>query len=351
MSFHDDAIRFMQELLVKLEEQATSSKSGTQVSQETADAVLLRLLGVLRRPEVKVGKEDAPSSDNNQSSSQQEQITNLVDNFLKAQLGTTSQDLRTMNVLLKAYRSRLTRYSKARTKIKLNRIKKFIDKPSKPLDPSKLLKSSPEDTRREVSTALSKLEEEGELNGFIPQQIAANQALASSIEKVTIKVPDDIGEFRNQLIGLLRANGKEAFDNIERLNTRKDAFQKEAFRLENMDKLLFEGQETFNGNIKLSLLKILDVLIFLTDRQQAKYNCSQCKFFQPGKTNACTFAPEGKTARTPSVTVTDDKGKQVTGRLTRPTNSCKDVWGQDNNEYYTPSDSIIQTLKNRLKDD
>lgn len=348
-TFHDDAVKFMQELLILLQEESSSSRKGTLVTQEAVDATLLRLLGVLIQPVITEGSEEIPSDDPTATNSSQTAPDSLLHNFLKIQRNTTAQDVATINKLLKAFKSRLNRYSKARAKIKLNRIQKLIQEPSKPIDPADLTKDTPENTRREVAKKLDELQAAGDIKGLIQQEISTNQAMASSIDRVVAKVPEQTGVFRSQLIDLLRANGKESFRGIENLNRFKDELTKESNRIENMDKLLFEGETTYTTGVKLSLLKVLDVLIFLTDRQQMKYDCSQCKFFQKGSPNACVFAGAGETSRTSAVTVKDDQGAEVAGRLTQPRNSCKDVWGLESNEYFTPSDSIVKSLERVLR--
>jgi len=92
-------------------------------------------------------------------------------------------------------------------------------------------------------------------------------------------------------------------------------------------------------------------LIFLTDRKKMKYDCSQCKFFREGKSNVCIFAGAGAVSLTPLVTITDQStNNSVIGRLTKPINSCKQVWGLESNEYLSSSDSIIEFLQGQLKD-
>lgn len=349
MAFHDDAVNFISDLLKKLETESKSEQVGpTDEARESATSTLLRLLGVLESPDLKVG--EAPAPGEGEDSEEEETQDTLFDSFFKVQTRSTEVELQTINRLLKSYKSRLTRYSRARSKIKLNRIKRLVDDPKNPVDTDELIQDTPEETRREVSKKLQEIQEEGDITGILQQEIDVHTALTESIDSVVNSLPTNVGSIRSQLVSLLRATGKESFDAVEQLTMMQTEFQKESDKLENMDKLLFEGQETFAGSSeKLSLLQVLDVLIFLTDRQQMKYQCSQCKFFQPGKTNACLFAAQGNTAKTASVTVPNDQGELVSGRLTQPTNSCKQVWGLDSNEYFAPSESIIESLENTLK--
>jgi len=342
-SFHNDAVKFMQDLLILLREEAKSTKSGTQVGQESPEKVLLRLLGVIPEANLFGSNQIFTQSQNTLPAE------SLLRNFFKIQTNATFQDLKTINSMLKSFRSRLNRYSRARTKIKLNRINKLITIPDNPINPDQLIQSTPEETKREVSRRLQKLEKDRDLKGIFDQEIAANSALATSVDRLVIDIPENVGEFKDQLVSLLRATGKESNEIIETLSIQKSEFVKEASKLANIDNLLFNGEQTYNPNVRLSLLKVLDVLIFLTDRQQMKYNCSQCKNFLQGTTNACIFAGGGGVPRTPAVTVPNEQGNSVAGRLTQSTNSCKEVWGLESNQFYTPSDTIIQTLERRLR--
>jgi hypothetical protein len=148
----------------------------------------------------------------------------------------------------------------------------------------------------------------------------------------------------------MTATAKESLDKIEQLDLLKQELQNEVYKLENADNLLFNGVSTFNKDSKkLSLLQVIDVLIFLTDRKKMKFDCSQCKYYRKGKSEACTFAGSGSVSPAPLVTLTDAQGNPIIGRLTRSTNSCKEVWGLETNEYFTASDDIVIALKKLLE--
>lgn len=346
-TFHDDAIRFMTDLLKLLERETQSQSLGEATSgNESVFSVLLRLIGA--QSNVVLDTNQDPENRVTVDSENGE-ANDLFNNFFKVQIRSVETELAQINSLLKAYRKRLTRYSKARTQIKLNRTKRLIEEPENPLDAQDLVKDSPEQTRKILAEEQRKLREAGDLTGIVDQDIELQRALQLSVE-AAVNVPEDTGEFRSQLVRFMTANAKEAGDNIERLNLFKQEVQNEVNRLENSDKLLFEGVETFSGeDQKLSLLQVIDVLIFLTDRNRMKYDCSQCKFFKKGKSEVCTFAGEGATGLTPLVNIIDEEGNTIVGRLTQSTNNCKQVWGLDSNEYYSPSDDIIQALESILK--
>ncbi len=347
VNFHNDARQFMTDLLKLLERESQSQTLGESTSgNESVYSVLLRLIGAQSQvilnadqdPENKVvvDPEEADSQD-------------LFNNFFKVQVRSVELELEQINTLLQAYRRRLTRYSKARTKIKLNRTKKLIEVPTTPLDAQELVKDTPELTRKALSEEQEKLQKAGDITGIIDQDIQLQRALELSVRSA-INVPENTGIFRNQLVSFMTSTAKEASDNIERLTLFKKEVTSEVNRLENSDQLLFDGVETFSGeDQKLSVLQVIDVLIFLTDRKRMKYDCSQCKFFRTGKSDICTFAGEGVTGLTPLVNITDEEGNTIVGRLTQTTNSCKQVWGLDSNEYYAASDDLIKALENILK--
>lgn len=346
-NFHNDAVKFMVDLLKLLDQQATTSQLGSSSSgKESIFSVILRLIGVTETPNLQVNNDSK-----NTSTIPAPATPNLVDSFFKIQTRSNELQLAQINSLLKTFRKRLTRYSHARQQIKLNRTKRLIDAPTKPLVSTDLIKDDPTQTRKALGAEQAKLQQSGDLTGIVDQDLNIQEALELSINDV-VNIPDNTGEFRNQLVGFLRATAKEASDNVDKLILYKTELQSEVNRLQNAEKLLFDGVETFSGSDqKLSLMKVLDVLIFLTDRKQMKYNCAQCKFFREGKSNVCTFAGQGVTALTSLVTIVDQAtGEAVVGRLAQPTNSCKEIWGLDSNDYYTPSDSVTEFLTNLLKE-
>jgi len=345
MTFYDQAITFVTDLFNQLEKQSQSQTVGEgNKARETASSTLLRLIGVLSSPDIKV---------DGKSTTQQAPTTSektLLHSFLKVKTKLTEQQIQLIHQLLITYRSRLTRYSRVRSKIKLNRIKKLIDAPKNPIKTSSLIKKTPEDTRREITLQLQKLQQAGDTTGLLVQEININQALTQSVSEITNAIPQDIGVIRPQLVGLLGATGKDSSDQIEKLTALQKELTKEALRLENDENLLFKGQKTFIGDTeKLSLLQVLDLLILLTDRQKVKYQCSECKFFRTGKTPACLFASSGGSPKTAQVTIQDTNGSQVLGRLTKPTNSCFEVWSLDTNEHFTPSEAFVKALEKILK--
>lgn len=342
-SFNDDSTKFMTNLLKLLEKEAQNISAGESLrGQETASSVLLRLVGVTKTPSLDkttAGEANAPAI----------QVANLVDSYFKIQTNRTNQQLSLLNTLLKTYRSRLTRYSRARSEIKLKRTKKLIEEPSKPLKANELVKDDPTQTRKNITEKQKELRKAGDLKGILDQDIQLHKALETSVNR-TVSIPTEAGTFASQLNGFVTATAKEANDQIEQLELYKQEVQNEVNRLENTDKLLFEGSKTFDNTDKtLSLLQILDLLIFLTDRKKAKYDCSQCKHFRKAKTDACVFVGSGSTSPSPIVNLTDEQGNPVTGRLTKPTNSCKNVWNLESNEYFTMSDNLVETLKKLLE--
>lgn len=343
-NFHDDATQFMTDLLKLLRSESNSANLGESLQgEESAFSVLLRLVGVENNVVL-----DIEGAENKEVSA--DNAPNLVDNFFKIQNGATADQLTKLNRLLKAYKKRLTRYSKSRVLIKLNRVKKLVEPPEELIDSRQLVKSTPEQTRKEVALRQKELQESGEVTGIVDQTIALHQALDLSVN-ATVNLPTDSGAFASQLRKLTTAISKDSTDTIDRLTRFKDDIQNEVTRLENTDKLLFEGAETFStANQLLSLLNVLDVLIFLTDRQQIKYNCSECKFFRTGQTDVCIFAGKGAISNTPLVEIIDENSNKIVGRQTSPTNSCKQVWGLDSNEYHTPSDSVKDAIRKILKE-
>lgn len=343
MTFHDDSIKFMTDLLKLLEKESQTAPSGEYlIGIETAQSVLLRLIGITKLPvlskvtqtEAKVTSSDAP---------------NLVDDFFKIKTTRTDHQLAEINSLLRAYRGRLSRYSKARTEIKLKRTKKLIETPSKPLKANDLVKDNPTQTRRFLAEKQRELRKTADLKGILDQDIQLQKALEVSVNRAS-ELPDNLGPFSTQLQRFMSATAKEALDKIEQLDTLKQEIRNEVYKLENADNLLFKGVPTFNRDSKkLSLLQVIDVLIFLTDRKKMKFDCSQCKYYLKGKSEACTFAGSGSVSPTPLVTLTDAQGTPIIGRLTRSTNSCKEVWGLETNEYFTASDDIIVALKKLLE--
>jgi len=344
-NFHDDSIKFMTDIIQVLTESSESGRLGTDTTgEETLISSLLRLIGVTSNVTLQIN--DNSSSQVQAQST--ETIQDLFNNYFKTQTGLRSNELSELNVLLKGFRKRLTRYSKIRQKIKLNRTKTLIDLPTNPVDSDKIVKNTIDQTLKEIVKVQQKIRKEGDLKGIIDQDIELQTTMEKTINS-SIKIPPEIGGFRNQLVRFLSANAKAASDNVEMLYRKKTEVQNEVNRLENAEKLLFSGVE-ISGQ-KLSLLKILDLLIFLTDKKKFHYNCSECKYFRSGKTNVCIFAGKGSVSLTQIVNFKDSKtGETVVGRLTEQKNSCKQIWGLDSNEYFTPSESVIQSIEKILED-
>ncbi len=327
-SFYDEAENIFLDLLTKLEEERKSSRSGDQIQTETIHETFLRLIGFADN-----------TSDNN-----------LLSSLLRVQTQAVSTQLNNLNSTLSSFRNRLDKYNKTQTKIKLNRIKKLIDKPNNPINSKDLIKDTPQQTKQEIIKKFKELKDKGDLKGIIQQEISANNALTSSIDAIAIAIPEEIEGLRSHLISLIRAMNKEAYQNIYKLTTMQDELTKEVEKLENIDKILFEGYNAFgNSNSVLSLLNILNVLIFITDRKQIAYHCAQCKYYSQGKNLACIYAGQGKASLTKLITaITKDK-KEIPGQLTKADYSCKEVWGLSTNDHYTPSKELIDSILKLLK--
>lgn len=346
-SFHDNASQAMTDLLKILLEEATTATVGDNTqANESVFSVLLRLIGVSKKATLDIEK-DA----NNKIDTNSPNVSNLVDDLFKIQNKSTEQQLNDLNNILKSYKQRLLRYSKNRQTIKLNRTQKLVQNPSKPLNTQELVKQNPEQTRKAISEAQKKLSQEGDITGILQQDILLFKASEQSIAKATPNTPENsVDRMQAQLKNITQSPGKEASNYIEKLSNYSLEIQSEVKRLENEQNLLFQGSPTFSGpNQKLSLVKILDLLIFLTDRKRIRYDCSQCKFFLQGKSNSiCTYAGAGNSTSTNLVSIPNPAtGNTTTGKQTRPTNSCKQVWGLEDNKYHQLNDTIVDQL---LKD-
>ena len=346
--FQNDAVRFMTDLLKLLDEQAKQGSVGDSTSAtENIVSVLLRLLGVTDTIILNV-----ENNSDNKVQGAKEEIPNILDDFFKIQTEDNRLNVAQVNSLLKTFRRRLKRYSQARQEVKLNRTKLLIETPDDPIDTADLVKNTPDATRREVAKKQVELQESGDLKGIIEQDISLQRAMELSVNRA-VNIPEDTGEFRSQLVRFLTATAKEADDNIEQLQITGQEIQSEVNKLEEEQNLLFNGTETFSGpDQKLSLMQVLDVLIFLTDRQQIQYNCEQCIHFRQGNKGVCTFAGQGTgSAPTRQVTITDQQtGATVVGReVPSPSeNSCKNIWGLDSNQYYAPAEDIVNALRKLL---
>jgi hypothetical protein len=336
----------MIDLLKLLDENASSEKLGaSSQGRETFFSTILRLIGVTQNVNYTADQEKGTSVDQSKSKD-----PNLLDNFFKIKTKANEVQLNEVNKLLVTYKKRLLRYSKARQSIKLNRIKKLVDAPTTPLDSTKLVKDTPELTRKNVAQEQAKLISSRDFKGIIDQETSLNRALELSVSQVA-QIPESTGDFRNQLTQFLRATATEADESIEVLSLYKQEIQIEVNKLTKEEKLLFSGIDDPSGSQqKLSLINVLDLLIFLTDTKKMKYDCSQCRFFKEGKTSACIYAGDGAISLTRPVTIVDKQtGQTVSGHLSRPTDSCKQIWNLDKNDYYEPSDSVVDFLKNLLK--
>jgi len=348
MDFHRIMIQFMDDLLLKLEQENKSIQSGEVVAAETIYKTLLRLIGVLKATQTEVNGETVTITPNDT------QEPNLFDAIIKPQTKLAENQIKQIHDLLTAVRDRLNRYSATRYQIKLNRTKKLLEKPKNPIDSTKLIKNSPVETRKEISKQLKKIQESSDLTGILQQEIDLNKTLIQSIERVANlpKQTDEAGEqtidytFRSDMMSLMRAVGKESYSNIEKLQSYQQSLQEEATHLEDAENLLLKGQPTLgNQNQKLALQDVLEVLIILTDRQALKYNCSQCKHYAPSAQNSkngfCEFSGGA---------ISDQKLEVFPeGRPTTKDKSCKDTWNLENNDYYNASDDLIQQLEKLLK--
>jgi hypothetical protein len=345
LNFQDRSTQMMIDILKLLNEKASSDSLGESAKgQETIFSTLLRMIGVTQA--VNYSIEGTSGS----ASQTKEKDPNLVDDFFKSKVRANELQLTEINNLLVAYKKRLLRYSKAKQSIKLNRLNRLVEQAAKPIDPVTLVAATPELTRKNVTQQQKSLIENRDFQGIIDQEIALNRALELSVGKVA-EIPETTGDFRNQLIQLLRATASETQDTTEDLELYKQEVQLEVNKLKQQEKLLFSGIDDPSGSKqKLSLMKVLDVLIFLTDTKKIKYDCSQCKFFREGKTSACIYAGEGAIAQTRPVTIVDKQtGQPVGGHLSRPTDSCKQIWNLEKNDYYEFSPAVVELLSSLLK--
>lgn len=346
LNFQDNAIQTIVDLLKLLDEKSSAGSLGeSSTGKETFFSTLLRIIGVTHNVNLNINREEGNSTEEPTPTE-----PNLVDNFFKVKTRTSEIELQEVNKLLIVYKKRLLRYSKARQAIKLSRISKLVEKPTTPLDPTKLVKDTPESTRKNISSEQKKLIDKRDFKGIIDQEISLNRALELSVSTAS-QIPENTGDFRNQLVQLLRATASEAENSIEILDLYKQEVQIEVNKLSKEEKLLFSGIDDPSGSQqKLSLMKVLDLLIFLTDTKKMKYDCSQCKFFREGKTSACTYAGGDAVSLTRSVTIIDKQtGQTVNGQLSRPTDSCKQIWNLEKNDYFEPADSVVKFIEGLLK--
>lgn len=285
-NFETNAIDTITDLLKFLQEQSSIENFGEGVvGQETAQSTLLRLLGVKKQKDFQI-----QGDKNNKQETSTSEVESLLDSFFKVQNQATRLQLSEINKLLKFYKKRLLRYSKTRQQIKLNRIKNLTNQPTKPISSENLIKDTPEQTKKAIDQESKKLINSRDFTGILQQEIALQRAIELSQRTIT-EIPEETGEMRSQLQRLLRGASNEADDRIESLQNYKKELESEVYKLENLEKLLFSGVDTFaGGDDRLALVNVLDLLIFLTDRNKMRYDCSQCKFYREGKTNACTFA-------------------------------------------------------------
>lgn len=349
ISFQDNASQAMTDLLkVLLEEAKTASTADDAQATESVYSVLLRLIGISRRATLNIQK-DANNKINTESSTE----FNLIDNLFKIQNKATEQQLINLNALLKTYKQRLLRYSKNRQTIKLNRTQKLVQKPQKPLNVEELVKQTPDQTKKAIAEAQKKLIQEGDIAGIIQQDLILFKALEQSIAKATPDVAENSADrMQAQLNNIVQSAGKEANNYIEKLSNYNLEIQSEIKRLQNEQNLLFQGSSTFSGdNQKLSLLNVIDLLIFLTDRKNMRYECSQCKFFIQGRNNSiCSYAGTDSATSANITTILDPTtGNNVTGKQTRSTNSCKQTWGLETNNYHQLSDKIVDQILKQLE--
>jgi hypothetical protein len=360
-SFHDDAVKFMADLLKLLQEQAKSNIVGdNSIGVESVYSVLTRLIGITADPRLQVDQNINYNVSGNSFSTpediQQEASTkDLLNNFLKSQQTLVKIQIEQLNNLLKVYRKRLFKYSKARQLIKLNRTKRLIDPPKNPLNAQSLVKDTLEQTSKNLIEHQQKLKKQGDLTGIILQDQQLQKALSISVDKSSA-IPEDLGEFRNQLVDLLRSTAREADNKSEQIDIQINETEAEVARLQNENKLLFDGIETFSGDTqKLSLIKILDVLIFLTDKQKVNYKCVQCKYYKQGETKTgeklqvCSFGGTSAASEKKAVNFKDQNGNIIVGQQTTSNGSCDTVWKLEHNNYYSPSESIITEINKILR--
>jgi hypothetical protein len=340
----DEASKFMEDLIKLLAKEASNVQTGESVSgTEEASSILLRILGLTKVPVYgEVDRSEIPPGTLAQTSD------TLVDTLFKVKNKSAELQLKQISTLLKTYKSKVARQSKARTNIKLKRTQKLAEEADNPIVAEDLVKDTPEQTQKAIAEKQKELREKGDLKGIINQDIQLQKALELSVSR-SVDIPENSGPFAGQLTSLVNATGKQATDRIEKLNSLKKELQGEVNKLQNTEKLLFEGMPVLGQeDQKISLLSVIDLLIFLTDRKQMKYDCSQCIFYREGRSNACTFIGAGISSA-PLVNLTDEEGNPIIGRLTKPNNSCKEVWNLETNQYFTAADKIVAAAKKMLE--
>lgn len=339
-----EASKFMEDLIKLLAKESANVQVGDSTfGEEKASSILLRVLGLTKVPVYdKVDRSEVPPDTLAQTSD------SLVDTLFKVKNNSAELQVKQINTLLKTYKSNVSRQSKARTNIKLKRTQRLVEAADKPIVAEDLVKDTPEQTQKAIAEKQRELRKEGNLKGIVDQDIELQKAMELSVSR-SVEIPEGSGSFAGQLTSLVNATGKQASDRIERLTSLKKELQGEVDKLENTEKLLFTGMPVLGKeDQKISLLSVIDLLIFLTDRKQMKYNCSQCIFYREGRSNACIFVGAGISSA-PLVNLTDEEGNPIVGRLTKPSNSCKEVWNLETNQYFTAADKIVATVKEMLE--
>jgi len=197
-----------------------------------------------------------------------------------------------------------------------------------------------EEVIRQVNEGLKEIEssKSDRSIGTLTLQASLFELILTQLNLLISAVPvSKLGELGGVVTSVVKTPVVGIEDRANKVGTQRRAVGVELARLQEQEALIVTGANLETNEV-LSLKNFLQGLSFLTNKVQ--YKCKECKFFQKGGQIAqslteitrenptqgaiCTFSFQGKT-----------------GLPTQENNSCREVWGLINNDFWTASLDVI----------
>lgn len=241
--------------------------------------------------------------------------------------------------LLLYLKNKILKYDKTILKIKLKRANRLTT--GKLINYTNLIGKDYDETKKNINQVIYNLKNDSNIDNIINNEIAANNALLTSLSLVDI--PNF--KFSDYITSLIMIIGNESKYNISRLNVYRDSLLKERNRLSKLDNIINNGY--YINGIEISLIKIIDLLLNLLEK---KYTCSECRYYVKGNNfSICKYQNTDLTPKTKQAIVVDLDRNNISGYITNDDMSCKDVWDLIDNNYFSPNDNLINDIKKKFK--
>jgi len=227
---------------------------------------------------------------------------------------------------LQGTKSRIEKWKKDTNILQINRIVRLLGEgaPEVPIEPDDTLETALQKIKKYKKEVSNNKDEIGALSTEEAMVTAATEA----IDAVVSSLPtESLGDFGPEIISIIKADSNFLSRNGQRLRSRIRTLQVELATLQSQDGLIDTGVDYSGGLGKMSLLKVIEVLIYLLE--QVKYECSECFYFVEGKCERSGFLNQG-------------------AKETVAGNSCLVIFNEVDNIYWRASEDTEKKAASKL---